>query len=75
MPGSRSIARLLERNKDEVAKEFSSTAVLSHLHKKGVVSDEGWMDLDKLPLKVFPLAFTKLVILTWMGQYFMSQWV
>ena len=47
MPGSRSIARLLERHKDELAKEFSSTAVLSHLHKKGVVTDEGRTDFDK----------------------------
>ena len=48
MPGSRSIARLLERHKDELAKEFSSTTVLSHLHKKGVLSDEGRIYLDKL---------------------------
>lgn len=40
MPGSRSIARLLERHKDSLARELESTNVLHHLCKKGVISRE-----------------------------------
>ena len=39
MPGSRSIARLLERHKEALSRELESTNVLRHLCKKGVISD------------------------------------
>ncbi len=39
MPGSRSIARLLERHKASLAREIETTDVLRHLCKKGVIDE------------------------------------
>ncbi len=40
MPGSRSVARLLERHKSALSRELSNTSVVSLLAKRGVITAE-----------------------------------